>query len=302
MANVETEFAACTKPTFASDERNGPVSPFVLFVACRRHARTSSSRVNLASARNAALWVSFLFPAFAVAGLREGYQIPAGTILPVSLNSALSSAKCKPGQMITARVIQNVPLPDREVLRAGTKVIGHIVSVTSVLGESPASLSFRFDTLETRHGRVSVITSLRAIASFMAVQQAQLPRAGADRGTPENAWTTVQIGGDIVYRGGGYVEAHRERVGKPVPGGVLSRLQSNPERGCAGALDTSEARQALWLFSSDACGTYDLPNLRIRRTEGPNSSGEIILDSAKGQVNVRAGAGLLLAVNSASGA
>ena len=252
--------------------------------------------MNLASARKAALWVSFLFPAFAVAGLREAYHIPAGTILPVSLNSPLS-AKCKPGQMITARVTQDVPLPDREALRAGTRVIGHIVSVTSVLGDSPASLSLRFDTLETRKGRLSVITSLRAIASFMAVHQAQLPRGGADRGTPENAWTTEQIGGDIVYRGGGYVEAHRQRVGKPVPGGVLSRLQSNPERGCAGAFDTNEARQALWLFSSDACGTYDLPNLRIRRTE--DSSGEIILDSAKGQVNVRAGAGLLLTVNSA---
>ena len=222
--------------------------------------------------------------------------IPAGTILPVSLNSTLSSVKCKPGQIITARVMQDVPLPSGGAIRAGSKVIGHIVSVTAASGGSPASLSFRFDTLETREGKLSVNTDLRAIASFTEVERAALPRAGADRGTPANAWTTVQIGGDVVYRGGGYVEARRERVGKPVSGGVLSHLRSNPERGCSDALDR-EALQALWLFSSDACGTYDLPNLRIRRKEPADASGEIILDSAKGQVNVRAGAGLLLAVN-----
>jgi hypothetical protein len=38
--------------------------------------------MNLASSGSAALWVTFLFPAFVVSGLREGYQIPAGTILP----------------------------------------------------------------------------------------------------------------------------------------------------------------------------------------------------------------------------
>jgi len=224
--------------------------------------------------RSAALFVSFLFGASA-AGLHVGYRIPAGTILPVSLNSRLSSAKCKPDEIITARVMQDVPLPNGMVIRAGTRVIGHIVSVTSVSGESPASLSVRFDTLETHDKKLSVSTDLRAIASFMAVGRAQLPRGGAgggaDPGSPETAWTTVQIGGDVVYRGGGYVEAYRERVGKPVPGGVLSRLRSNPERGCSGAFDASETPRALWLFSADACGTYDLPNLEIRRSRTPNS-------------------------------
>ena len=236
--------------------------------------------------RNAALLVSLLILSLV---------IPAGTVLPVSLNSTLSSAKCKPGQIISARVMQDVPLPNGGTIRAGAKVAGHIVSVTSASGGSPASLSVRFDTLETRDGKLSITADLRAIASFMEVERAQLPLGGADRGTPANAWTTIQIGGDVVYRGGGDVEANRERVGKPVNGGVLSRLRSNPERGCSDAVNASDAMQALWLFSSDACGTYDLPNLQIRRA-GPTYSGEIILDSAKGQVNVRAGAALLLLV------
>jgi len=238
-----------------------------------------------AGLRNAALLVSFLIVALV---------IPVGTILPVSLDSTLSSEKSKPGQIITARVMQDVPLPSGGTIRAGAKVVGH---VTATSKGSPASLSFRFDTLETRGTKLSVTTSLRAIASFLAVQSAGLPSPGADRGVSPNAWTTVQIGGDVVYRGGGDVEARRERVGEPVKGGVLGRLRSNPERGCGGPLDASEAQQALWLFSSDACGTYDLPNLQIRRSGPANPFGEIILDSTRGQVNVRAGAGLLLAVN-----
>lgn len=223
--------------------------------------------------------------------------IPAGTILPVRLNSTLSSAKCKPGEIISARVMQDVPLPNGGTIRAGAKVLGHIVSVTAASNGSPASLSFRFDTLETGNTKLSITTNLRAIASFLAVQSAGLPLPGADRGVPPTAWTTVQIGGDVVYRGGGSVEAGREKVGEPVSGGVLGRLRSNPERGCTGTLDVSEARQALWLFSSDACGTYDLPNMQIRRTGPADASGEIILESSKGHVDIRAGAGLLLAVN-----
>ena len=240
-----------------------------------------------ATLRNVAL-VVFLIVALA---------IPAGTILPVRLNSTLSSAKCKPDQIITARVMQDVPLPNGGTVRAGAKVLGHIVSVKAASNGSPASLSFRFDTLETRDAKLSITTNLRAIASFLAVQGAGLPLPGADRGVSPTAWTTVQIGGEVVYRGGGYVEAGRERVGEPVSGGVLARLRSNPQRGCSGTLDASEIRQALWLFSSDACGAYDLPDLQIRRTGPADSWGEIILDSSHGHVNVRAGAGLLLVVS-----
>jgi hypothetical protein len=230
-----------------------------------------------------------------------GLAIPAGTILPVRLNSTLSSSHSKSGQIITARVMQDVPLPNGGSIHTGAKVIGHIVSVKAASRESPASLSFRFDTLETHDGRLSVKTDLRAMASFTEVERAQLPLGGAQPGIAPDAWTTAQIGGDIVYRGGGYVESHHERVGRPVSGGVLGPLRSNQDRGCSGPFDTSGALQALWLFSSDACGTYDLPNLQIRRTGSADSSGEIILDSSRGQVNVHAGAGLLLAVNGSPG-
>ena len=116
------------------------------------------------------------------------------------------------------------------------------------------------------------------------------------------AWTTVQIGGDTVYRGGGSAENALGKTGEPVPDGVLGRLASNPDRGCRGAVGDNNAFQALWVFSADACGAYSLPNLEILHAGRTNPVGEIVLESTKGQVNVQAGAGLLLRVNAAPAA
>ena len=78
---------------------------------------------------------------------------------------------------------------------------------------------------------------------------------------------------------------------------MLSRLSPNPDRGCRGAINANDAPQALWVFSADACGAYGLPNLTIRHAGRTDPAGEISLESKKGQVDVNAGAGILLRVN-----
>jgi hypothetical protein len=250
------------------------------------------------SLKPSALVAPIFFLALATA-LSAAHSIPAGTVLPVRLNSTLSSATSRTGRMITARVMQNVPLPGGPTIDRGAKVIGHVVNVTSASQASPASISIQFDTLEMRGGKIPIVTNLRAIASFVAVEQAQIPDAGPDRGTPEDAWTTTQVGGDAVYRGGGHVEGIRGTVGEPVAGGVLGYLSANPEGGCRGAINANETLQALWVFSSDACGAYGLPNLIIRKTGCTDPAGQIVFDSTMGPVTIRAGAGLLLRVNAA---
>jgi hypothetical protein len=237
--------------------------------------------------------------AFAVAAHNaDSNSLPPGTILPVLLNSTLSSAKATPGQVITGRVMQDVPLRDGRTIHAGTRVVGHITSVTPASNGNPARLSLRFDALKMAGEEIPVTTNLRAIASFMEVDEAQIPVAGPDRGTPEDAWTTVQIGGDTVYRGGGPVESAFGKVGKPVYDGVLDQLNANPDGGCRAAVDSNDAPQALWVFSSNACGTYSLPHLKIVHSGRTNPAGEIVLGSTEGQVSIHAGAGMLLRADS----
>jgi len=135
------------------------------------------------------------------------------------------------------------------------------------------------------------------LASMMAVEQAQLPETGPDRGTSENAWTTDQIGGEVVYRGGGPVANGLVSVGKPTTTGVLVHVSGKPGTNCRGEIEGNDRLQALWVFSSDACGVYDLSNLAIVHAGHTNPVGEITLASDKGEVNVRAGSGMLLRVN-----
>jgi hypothetical protein len=223
--------------------------------------------------------------------------IPAGTILPVALNSSLNSRKVKPGQVITARVMQDVPLSPGSTIHAGAKVIGRVIDVKPANGGSGPQVSFRFDTLVVSKRRIPIITNLRALASMMAVEAAQLPESGPDRGTSQNAWTTDQIGGEVVYRGGGPVADGLRSVGEPTYGGVLVHVSAKPGSPCRGEIEGNDRLQALWVFSSDACGVYDFANLAIVHAGRTDPVGEITLASDKGEVNIRAGSGMLLRVN-----
>jgi hypothetical protein len=242
------------------------------------------------------------FLAFAT-GLSAANSVPAGTILPVRLNSTISSTKNHPGEIIAARVMQDVPLADGSTIHAGSKMVGHIVAVTPASSGRAARVTVRFDTLEWKQQKTPMVTNLRAVASFMAVDQAQIPMEGPDRGTPASAWTTEQIGGDTVYRGGGPVEGiEGGKVGVPVGNGVLSRLHANPDGGCRAAVDGNDTPQALWVFSSSACGAYGLANLEVRHFGRTNPAGDIVFGSTKGDVRIQDGAGMLLRVDGASDA
>jgi hypothetical protein len=223
--------------------------------------------------------------------------IPVGTILPVALNSSLNSRKVKPGQVITARVMQDVPLSPGSTIHAGAKVIGRVIDVKPAIGGSGAQISFRFDTLVVSKRRIPISTNSRALASMMAVEAAQLPESGPDRGTSQNAWTTDQIGGEVVYRGGGPVADGLRSVGEPTYGGVLVHVSAKPGSPCRGEIEGNDRLQALWVFSSDACGVYDFADLAIVHAGRTDPVGEITLASDKGEVNVRAGSGMLLRVN-----
>lgn len=222
--------------------------------------------------------------------------IPAGTILPLQLDTSLNSAKSKPGQVVTARLMQDVPLPSGARIRAGSKAIGRVLDVVEARDGSGAKLSLQFDTLEVSKRRIPMTTNLRALASMMEIEDAQTPKTGPDHGTPENAWTTVQIGGDVVYRGGGPVANGLQVVGTPTANGVLVRTASKPGSKCRSDLGSNDLPQALWLFSADACGAYGFPDLAIVHAGRSHPVGQITLASEKRNFDVRGGSGLLLRV------
>jgi hypothetical protein len=221
--------------------------------------------------------------------------IPPGTILPVRLNSALKAGKLRPGQAVSARLMQDVPLTGKRKISSGANILGHVVTSKSPSpGETQVSLCF--DTLLTHKRRIPVVTNLRALATMMDIAEAQTPETGPDRATSESSWITDQIGGEVNYHGA-TVDRGSVAVGASVPDGVLVRPASKPGTRCRGAVYNNQAPQAMWVFSSDACGLYDLPNLTLVHAGRTKPVGQITLRAASGKFNVPSGSGMLLRVN-----
>lgn len=220
--------------------------------------------------------------------------IPAGTILPVRLNSSLKSDKSKPGQIISARLMQDVPLRNGLTLHSGAKILGRIVSVENMTDGRAATIVVRFDAIQASNGRIPIATSMRALAGMMEVEEAQIPDSGPDRGTSEFTWTTRQIGGEADYHGHTIYNGS-QLVGKSIaPNGALVQVSSKSGTACH--TDEGTRHQAVWVFASDACGLYGYPNLALARAGRTDPVGDIVLVANHGGVNIRAGSGMLLRV------
>jgi hypothetical protein len=227
----------------------------------------------------------------------NNFEIPLGTVLPVRLNHGLSSKTAKPGQVVTGRIMQDVPLPNNGKIPEGAKVSGVIVSAEQLGNGTGGKISLRFDMLEIRNRKFPIVVNLRALAGFMEVQSAQTPEFSPGFGTPYIWANTRQIGGDEVYGVGGPVtNLASETVGKGVYGGVLVHVRAQPESKCRGALDSDDHLQALWVFSSDACGVYGIQKVKIAHAGRTEPVGEVTLVADKQDVLIRGASAMLLRV------
>jgi hypothetical protein len=227
-------------------------------------------------------------------------KIPPGTVLPVVLRTSFSFEDRKAGQILHGQIAQTVPLPDGTRIRRGTRIEGHIVEVTPASNGSPAKVSLRFDKLQMNGQWIPVMTNLWAIAGFMSIQEAQVPVEAPGEGSPYNWLPTRQIGGDSVYGKNGPVMSAEDTskvIGKSVSDGVLVQVSSKQGTPCRGAVDSNDHAQAMWVFSGDACDTYGLEHLSIAHSGRTDPKGTIVLASAKPNLKLKNGDGLLLRVD-----
>lgn len=221
-------------------------------------------------------------------------ELPPGTVIPVMLRTGLNAEKDNSDKKIEGRVMQDVPLPGGGRVGNGSRVFGHIVSATKT-GPSGASMVLKFDSIED-HGRTIKLTAaLLAVASTASVADAQIPIEANSDLDPVSQWVTRQVGGDVVNRGRGKVASHDDIVGRWVEGsGVLVRLTPNPKAGCPTG-PGYDREQAVWIFSSAACGAYGLNDLKIASSGLTPPLGEIVLKADR-KIAIRGGSGWLLIV------
>jgi len=232
-----------------------------------------------------------------VAGCLSGQQIPAGTLLPAMLDDTFDSEKSQPGEAISAKLRQDVPLPGGRKIKRESKIVGHVVAVSPASDGNPFQITVRFEQIEVNKRPVNIDVGLRAYATMELVAQSRQP-ANADSGFGTSVWdlNLSQVGGQIAYTGQKIVKWNGQVVGRiPQPGAVLAVPMANPEYGCAGP-GANTAEQAFWVFSTNACGIYGNNDLTLVSGVGGTSPGQIVFKSPK-KITVRGGSGWLLQVN-----
>jgi hypothetical protein len=222
-------------------------------------------------------------------------ELPDGTVLPVALRTPLRSGKVKAGDPVSGKLAQYVDTNGTRLPR-GTQVSGHVVEVRPASTGPGEQVALTFDRIKIQGRDVPITTTLRAIASMKAVFDAQLPtNLIDDYGSTIRDWNTLQIGGQTVYRGDGTVTEGLNVVGTAtIVGEVFGEPKTYPWSPCAHDR-ASNAVQSFWVFSTDACGIYDLPGVTLTHAGRSEPIGQILLESSR-KLDIRAGSGLLLVV------
>jgi hypothetical protein len=219
-------------------------------------------------------------------------DLPPGTAIPIQVRTGLNANKDRVGKRIEGRVMQEVPLPDTNKIKDGSRVTGHIVRITKQ-PQSGSSIVVRFDAIEDGKHTVALSVYLLALASGVSVDQAHSPINITSNLDPPTQWVTRQVGGDVVNRGRGKAASPNGTVGRWLHGSsVMIRLTPDSAAGCPSG-PGYDVDQAVWIFSSAACGTYGFSNLNIANSGGTPPLGDIVLQSAK-NVEIRSGSGWLL--------
>ena len=79
----------------------------------------------------------------------------------------------------------------------------------------------------------------------------------------------------------------------------MIKLTPNPAAGCPSG-PGYDREQAVWIFSSAACGTYGMNDVKVAGSGGTPPLGEIVLTSNR-SVGIRGGSGWMLIVVAESG-
>jgi hypothetical protein len=214
--------------------------------------------------------------------------LPGETAIPVMFTHTLDSGKAKAGDVVTAKTMQVVLLPNGEQLPKGTLVTGHVVEARPFkFDETPYAVQ-QASYLSIQIDRVAdnpVATTVRALAGNQTADEALTPRRMDETDFP----------GTMVLVGGGHYSPLAKRVtygpdddivGYNKKQGVFARLLPGGV-GC----EATRTEQSVAIFSPDACGLYGFVSVHLTAKDGA-----FRLESTHRTVSLRAGSAALLQV------
>jgi hypothetical protein len=234
-----------------------------------------------------------LLGSVAMAPASRAITLPAQTTIPVIFTHTENAAKAKAGDVVTAKTMQVVVLPNGDQLPKGSMVTGHIVEVrpfkfddTPYAAQQASYLSIKIDQVG-KDGTGPVVTTVRALADPISTEEALTPHGIDETDYPG---TVTLIGG-----------AHYSPVDKHVTYGVDDDIVAyNKKQGVfahllPGGSDCpgTQSEQSVGVFSPDACGLYGFGSVHLSED---TASGTFRLASTHRTVVLYAGSAALLQV------
>ncbi len=220
--------------------------------------------------------------------------LPAQTAIPVIFTHTENAAKAKAGDVVTAKTMQVVLLPNGNQLPKGSLVIGHIVEARpfkfddrDYAVQQASYLSIKIDQVVDKSGPSPMVASVRAMADPISSQEARSPHGIYE---PDSLGTVTLIGG-----------AHFSPVEKHVTYGVDDDIVAyNKKQGVFAHLlpggascPGTQTEQSMGIFSPDACGLYGFASVHLSED---SASGTFRLVSIHHTVVLYAGSAALLQV------
>lgn len=226
------------------------------------------------------LAIATMLPICSIAQAASLSAPPPGSTLPILIGKSWKAKDLRPGETITAKLIQRVAVAPNTYLPNETEIAGHVVTA------NPTTISILFTGLRWKTEMVPIHVRLVAAASAFNEEQTKAP-VGGTRGTDSSAdWTTRQIGGDEVYRSDSAGKVY-DQAKKSVGFANLMGVYANPKT--PGGLP-----RAIGPFSTNAKGLYGFPHLTLV-SAGDNGT-PIVLQATDSDGEVPSGSTLLLEV------
>ena len=220
--------------------------------------------------------------------------LPGQTTIPVVFTHTENSAKAKAGDVVRAKTMQVVLLPNGDQIPKGSLIIGHIVEArpfkfddTPYAAQQPSYLAIKIDQVVDKSGPSSVVASVRALANHNDVEEALTPH-GIDES--DSLGTMTMVGG-----------AHYSPIDKHVTAGPEDDIVAyNKKHGVFARLlwggtscPATQTEQSVGIFSPDACGLYGFGSVHLSED---SAGGTFRLSSTHQTVILYAGSAALLQV------
>jgi hypothetical protein len=207
-----------------------------------------------------------------------------GTAFNASLEDTLDTRKTKAGDLVTAETAEDVSYQQCIIFPKGTKIVGHIVRVTSGgRGRAGSAIFIQFDKATIKDGQEVILNA--GIQALAVGAVAPMP------GTSSKSGTVASQAVPVVDESAG-TAASSDAL-------VVSTLYQEPRSTLQPPLTAPSAAEGEFtsngLFSLDSKGAFGRPDLKVYTPTSEGSRGTVLVSSKK-NMHLDAGTHLLLVI------